>query len=73
MYALLLLQQGTWSFESHFGRDELGNVLTAKQDCQAKAWSEKEHKKFCKTLSRKDIKLMHFLKYETYDGSISFK
>ncbi|KAI2780521.1 hypothetical protein F4815DRAFT_117503 [Daldinia loculata] len=43
------------------------------RDCQAKAWSEKEHKKFCKTLSRKDIKLMHFLKYETYDGSISFK
>ncbi|KAI0844401.1 hypothetical protein F5Y00DRAFT_199390 [Daldinia vernicosa] len=42
------------------------------KDCQTKAWTEKEHKKFCKTLSREDIKLMHFLKYETYDASISF-
>ncbi|KAF3067121.1 putative set domain protein [Daldinia childiae] len=43
------------------------------KDCQAKAWKEKEHKKFCKILSREDIKLTHFLKYETYDASVSFE
>ncbi|KAI1467719.1 uncharacterized protein F4812DRAFT_459823 [Daldinia caldariorum] len=42
------------------------------KDCQTKAWSEKDHKKLCKVLSREDVRRMHFLKYGTYDGAISF-
>ncbi|KAI1415443.1 hypothetical protein F5Y13DRAFT_156025 [Hypoxylon sp. FL1857] len=42
------------------------------KDCQSKAWNEKSHKKFCKALKKKSIRDMHFLKYETYEGSVSF-
>ncbi|KAI0834412.1 hypothetical protein F5Y06DRAFT_279199 [Hypoxylon sp. FL0890] len=42
------------------------------KDCQIKAWNEKDHKKFCKALKQKNVRDMHFLKYETYEGSITF-
>ncbi|OTA55565.1 hypothetical protein K449DRAFT_387944 [Hypoxylon sp. EC38] len=42
------------------------------KDCQSKAWNEKGHKKFCKVLKEKNVRDMHFLKYETYECSITF-
>ncbi|KAI6083301.1 hypothetical protein F4821DRAFT_245100 [Hypoxylon rubiginosum] len=42
------------------------------KDCQAKAWNEKEHKKFCKVLKDKNIQQMLFLKYSTHTRDVTF-
>ncbi|KAI1488120.1 hypothetical protein F5X96DRAFT_105872 [Biscogniauxia mediterranea] len=43
------------------------------QDCQAKGWNEKGHKKYCKVLKDENVKTLHFLDYSTYQADISFK
>ncbi|KAI1204063.1 uncharacterized protein F4807DRAFT_472922 [Annulohypoxylon truncatum] len=42
------------------------------KECQVTGWNDKNHKGFCKALKDKSVKRMHFLKYEDYDGRISF-
>ncbi|KAL7628303.1 hypothetical protein AAE478_002503 [Parahypoxylon ruwenzoriense] len=43
------------------------------KECQLKAWKEKEHNKYCKVLADENVRYMNFLKYDTYNGSVSFK
>lgn len=39
-----------------------------KKECQVNSWKEKGHKKFCKVLKDKNVRLMHFLDYGAHSG-----
>ncbi|RYP24228.1 hypothetical protein DL765_000723 [Monosporascus sp. GIB2] len=61
--------------EAKEGLDRCGGCTLfsyCNKECQAKAWNEKGHKRFCKALKNKNVRDMHFLDYDDCSDCIAF-